>query len=287
MKTESKDQSPKTIDELVEFISNKVREHFEKSGQRMDGSLLAYTIRSEFPTIDYTKLGLTRLGDAVRIAEKRGLINRHHDVQHLEVSPATTEANKVGAPPLKAQTEKKYVRNDIWRAFLFRSTTNKFISRESYKVIEVDPDKKAESRALAEENEYVQIPRISEEQQIEWARQFVNSTSSNGGCTEEEAKGLINSKEKYKSAGVRAWKAFLSARVVDSIQMWAAKNDLETDQILMPTKSRNELEKFQSGTPDDTAIRKAIIAAVSEMPLADLDNLAIPIKYVRQHFAAK
>ena len=69
MESNNSQKAPVSIDELVKFIDQSVRDLYGKSKCRMDGSLLAYMIRSEYPDLDYTKLGLARLGDAVRIAE--------------------------------------------------------------------------------------------------------------------------------------------------------------------------------------------------------------------------
>ena len=279
---------PTSIDELVKFIATSVQNHFEKSGQRMDGSLLAYTIRTEYPAIDYTKLGLTRFGDAVRMAEKMALIRRHHDVKHLELSPPDAEPNQEASAKSPETAERRYVRNDVWRAFVFHSHTPIFLDREALTLCQASDEKAKAITTMSASPRYCEIEQISRDVQTEWAKQFLSSTSDSEQFSEEDAKALLHTKpNRFSISTVRSWKSFLSSKVINHICVWAADNNIPTDEILIPTKKRNELERFSAQPAAEAAIRKAIIATIQDMPLADLDRLALPIKYVRRHFTAK
>jgi len=286
MTTETPSNSPASIDDLVKFIAQSVSDLYVKNGQRMDGSLLAYTIRSQFPEMDYTQLGLTRLGDAVRIAENLKLVVRNRDVKHLELSPpdavTKTESNA------ESSDERRYVRNDIWRAFVFRSRLTPFLDRESLRLTDVSGEDSKTISTFQRDKKYIEITRISDDEQISWAKLFGSSSSDSGEFSEDEAKELIFAKSnKYGTSFIRSWKTFLTSKVTDHIQTWAAKNDVATDEILVPTKSRSELDRLGAPPSDDAAIRQAIISAIKEMPLSDLDDIPIPIKYIRRHFTAK
>lgn len=288
MKSNNSPKSQTSIDDLVAFIAKSVRDLHEKSGQRMDGSLLAYNVRSEYPGIDFTQLGLMRLGDAVRIAETRNLVIRHHDVQHLQLSPpdVTSNAQVVDEPPVVH--EHRYVRNDIWRAFIFRSRSAIFLDGEELKLMEIPEENLKAAAAMRKNDKYHEIERISDDTQISWAKEYILLSTNSEECSDEQAKSLLFKKSnKHSEAYFRSWKAYLSSKVVDYIKNWAAKNDVPTDQILVPTKKRNELKRYEATSDDSPAIRQAIIAAIKEMPLSDLDELAIPIKYIRRHLTAK
>ena len=83
---------PKSVDELVDFIAYATKTHFERTGRGVDGSVLAYLVKEKFPGLNYVKLGLSKLGDAVRLGEERKLVLRNMNVRHLEVRPAQTSS---------------------------------------------------------------------------------------------------------------------------------------------------------------------------------------------------
>lgn len=288
MKSEKSPAVPAGIDELVKFIAKSVTDLYERSGQRMDGSLLAYTIRSEFPEMDYSQLGLTRLGDAVHIAENLNLVVRNRDVKHLELSPPGATKILKSASESSKMDERRYVRNDIWRAFVFRSRSMTFLDKETFKLTELPETDLKEIAALKRNSKFIQIDRIPDDEQICWAKQYIISSTDSDECSDDEAKNLIFAKTNNLNATfLRAWKASLSLNVVKYIRTWAAKNNISTNGILTPTKRRSELERFEATSDNDAALRQAIIAAIKEMPLSNLDEIAIPIKYVRRHFTAK
>jgi hypothetical protein len=132
-------QEPKSVDELVEFITRCVRENYEKTGRGLDGSLLAYLVQREYPALDYIKLGLTKLGDAVRIAVGREQLTRNPSVRHLEVLPAQLET----APPAASNDTTNrgllFVRPDLWRALvLWAPNSRAFFNRTTGELSEID-----------------------------------------------------------------------------------------------------------------------------------------------------
>ena len=248
----------------------------------MDGSLLAYMIRSEYPDLDYTKLGLARLGDAVRIAENLELVERHHDVKHLELSPANKN-NDTDSRSMSVD-ERRYVRNDIWRAFVYRRSSQFFIERASCALTEIPENDAKTTETLARSNCHIALARISDDSQIAWAKQYVTSAKSTE-CSDDDAKSLVFRKTTgFSSSFVRSWKFYLSSKVVDHIKVWAAKNDFSTDGILISIKRKSVLQQSRV-KPNEKLLRDAVIAAVKEMPLSELDEISIPIKYIRRHLS--
>ena len=134
----------------------------------------------------------------------------------------------------------------------------------------------------------MEIERIPDETQIAWAKQFVKSSTSTDECSDEDARALAFAKDRRFSASVvRSWKSFMSSKVVDTIRAWAAENDIETDEILVPVKHRHEAGPSRETIGNDPKLRKSIMAAINEMQTSELDELAIPVKYIRRHFVAK
>lgn len=276
--------TPASVDDLVDFIVRSVREHHQRTGRRIDGSFLAHLVRIEYPAIDYAKLGITRLGDAVRIAEARKLLTRHEDVLHLEVSPTSNEEQKRVPVSEGLDRQRFYVRPEFWRAFVLSTGKATFFHRTDGRIAEVSSDQNLE---LERDHNYVRINSIAETDQRDWARQFLNSRTAVSKSTEEDYRDLVRGvRNRFESAVNRDWKAFRVAKVIDHIKRWANDNGLPTEQILVPARKDAKYRSY-AGLRDEAAIRRAVLAAVEEMPLAELEQLAIPMRYVIRHFIAK
>jgi hypothetical protein len=280
---------PADVDELVQFIASAVLDHHKKSGRPMDGSQLAYLIRTEFPSLEYGKLGLTRLGDAVRLAETSNLVRRNRDAKHLELSPANSN-NQVLARQRPPPTDRKYIRSDVWKAFLHHQTSPIFFNKSTSQVVELDNG--TMNRELPEPaGNLVEISPIPDEVKIGWARSFLQTTLGSDAVKDDEAKSLASGKHKtFDSATKRSWKLSLAGHVVNYIEKWAKTHTVPTDDILTPMKSRKELNESEptSTQPNEiVALRRALIEAINEMPMEHLENLVLPVRYIRRHFSPK
>jgi hypothetical protein len=90
------EKQPASADELVEFIASLAKEHHHRTGRGINGTVPAVLIREEYPALDYAKLGLSKLGDAVRLGEAKQRFQRKRTVQHLEVCPVPSVARLTG-----------------------------------------------------------------------------------------------------------------------------------------------------------------------------------------------
>lgn len=276
-------ETPVSVDELVEFIARSVREYHDKTGRRVDGSFLAHLVRTEYPNINYAQLGITRLGDAVRIAEVKGLLTRHRDVRHLEVSPTSQEETEVASEG--GDKERLYVRPDVWRAFVL-STRTAFFARGNGRITDASADR---ARELERDSSHIQISPIAESDQLGWAKQFLDSrVDVLIPVEEQDLRDLVRGiRNRFGSVVNRDWKAFRVAKVINHIRRWANDNGLSTEEILVPARKNAKYRSSVAGVGDEGAIRRAVVAAVEEMPLSDLEELAIPMRYVIRHFTAK
>ncbi len=151
---------PKSVDELVEFIAQATKAHFERTGRGVDGSVLAYLVKDKYPGLSYVKLGLSKLGDAVRLGEQRKLISRNPDAKHLEVRPAQTTP----FPSASAQSSRDlFVAPELWRAaVLSRPDSHSFMHRTTGEVAQGAPGDLERKRA---DDSFVEIDTISERAQ--------------------------------------------------------------------------------------------------------------------------
>lgn len=286
--------SPPTIDELVQFIGTHVAEHHAKTGRRTDGAALAFAIRAKFPGLDYHDLGVSRLADVVLLAERKGQVIRHRDVRHLEVSPSSARemSTQLEDHTTYAQARPR-VRSDIWRAFVF-------VSPDEQHILERATGRLISGSAIGEtmptdfdDHRYVRITRISPDLQKEWMRQFVQSRDS---LNIDEAPIDVENWWRQFPDWVRKispdleqeWRRFRTKQVSTFLRRWAESNEVPSASLFVTTQPRHAPETSIAATPEDEqAIRRAVIAAISEMPLTELEDLQIPVRYMLRHFRAQ
>ena len=289
-------REPASADELVKFISMSVLDHYQKTGASVDGSLLAFWVRREFPALSYPKLGLTKLGDAVRIATARNLISRNPNVKHLEVSPiianVTPPTEAAVAPPTR---DAAYVRQDIWRAMVFVSQSAiSFFSRSAKNLREIDRTDANTLRSLRADPQYVEVERVESSAQLQWLKEFLDSRGKLDENTENSLLDLIRGGlHKMGAAIARDWKAERSRHVVGHVRKWAAAHQIAEADVLTPAsrdaKKTNSPDQLTDGhiTKTEDAIRRALLATLEEMSLSELENIAIPIRHILRHFTVK
>ncbi len=280
--------TPPSVEELIQFISSFVREQFESAGRRTTGAALADAVRKRFPDLSYDQLGLSKLADLVHLAEKAGALVRHRDVQHLEVSPSgATPRSSVG---LSGPTS--YVRPELWRAFLFVTGRDvHFLERDTGRLITLSPDQAPQVHAYDGDPRFIRITTIAPETQKEWMHDFLRSRSLDVNAAPMNVERwwsafpewLRNQGNDYGSA----WPRFRAERVVPIIKQWARDNGLLPDLLFsLPSAAPRSKEKAGGGAEDD-ATRNAVLAAIRELPFEQLQDFAIPVKYLLRHFRAR
>lgn len=278
--------------ELVLFISSYVRNQFEKTGRRTGGAALAEAIRQQFPGRSYEQLGVNRLADAVQLAEKEGRLVRHRDVTHLEVSPSESTPQ---SPTVSAVSRSSYVRPDIWRAFVF--ITNRyahFLDRTTGRLITVAVDSTAEIQSYRDDRGYIRIESIAPETQQEWMRQFVASRESldlEDAPIDDEQWWIAFPSwlQKQHSESIQAWRRFRAERVMALVRTWAAENAIPQDTLFAPPRAFAPVDPGVTHRLNEAedATKCAIIEAIKEMPFEQLQDLAIPVRYILRHFRAR
>ena len=114
-----------SLDALMGLISRVVAERYHEGGLPTNGAYLAEVIRRELPGFSYEQVGLTRLSDAVALAERQGLVVRSRAVKHLEVLPTNVaslrERGRVlpGCGRALDESVPPHIRPDVWRAFVY------------------------------------------------------------------------------------------------------------------------------------------------------------------------
>ena len=282
-------ESPKDVCELIQFMGSYVRDHLEKTGRRTTGAALADAIRRRFPDFGFDQLGFSRLADAVHRAEKEGALVRHRDVQHLEVSPSEDTPRTPSAHAASAMSS--YVRPDVWRAFVF--VTDRFahfLDRTTGRLVSLMSNEKEQLNAQERDPRFIRVEPIAPDAQKDWMRQFLDSQDSlaadDAPINEEEwwIKFPTWLKEQNGEANF-AWRRFRSEKIVTFIREWAKENGIVPDSLFSPPRLPTQATPRRKDRPDeDEATRRAIVAAVEEMPVEQLQDLSIPVRYVLRHF---
>jgi hypothetical protein len=276
-----------SLDELVAFIGEAVSKRFATTGRSTNGTYLADAIKARDPAFRYEQLGLTRLGDAVRIAETRGLVHRDSSVKHLEVSPGAK-------PSIAAESTWKptyHVSADIWRAFVFfRSEDERvFFDITTKRVLtEAECDFGASEDSVTR---YIEIKPIASATQQAWMREFIESHSS----LEVESAPLSDPRwwsavpQWLRQQGPeieRSWNRFRTTQVAEYLRVWAEDHKLEPQFFISHSAGRDDAMRVFSPS-DDEALRKALSDAVRELPLDVLGEIVIPVRLIRRYFRAR
>ena len=289
------------IDQVVEFIAATVRKQHELSGRRVNGVNLAEAFRHEFPNLTYASLGVERLADLVRIAENKGLLVRHRDVSHLEVSPVSPsnpQSHQAGAgQPNKAIRPSGPVRADIWRAFLFFNPGEaRFFDRETSQILEASGDTVDQYR---QSPRYIQLNTIPTEIQKGWMREFVREHSLEVGVDAIESATWYSAfpawlRSTHPDLG-NTWGSYRAQKVVRYTHEWAEKHKIPVTQVLSPAGTRLQSQRYQScvgllpspADEQDAILRTAILAALADLPLSNLMDIPIPLRHLMRYFKAR
>jgi len=278
---ENYSRQPASTDELIGFIARSAKEHFQRTGRCINGSVLAVLIREEYPNLNYAMLGLSKLGDAVRLGEARLLIRRNTTVKHLEICPVEAEG---ATPPRLTGPELLYVRPDIWRAAVLASSdSQRGFNRETGELAPLESEGPPNPAV-------VPLAVISEQQQLGWLSEFLTfkGLSANGADGHSLGNLLHGGIRDFGPAIITEWRGFRSRRAVDHIRFWAAKHKIPESVVLTPASREARKERVQEQpTTGDGAAKDAILAALSELPLSELEKIWLPVRSVLRHFAPK
>jgi len=90
------------------------------------------------------------------------------------------------------------------------------------------------------------------------------------------------------------WRRFRTQKVLDHIKSWADANAIPVASLLATPRPRSASllsPRTESVAVTSTAsgdrVRQAIISAITEMPLDELEQLSIPLRYVLRHFTTR
>jgi hypothetical protein len=276
-------RSPASADELIAFIVSVVKDQYDALKQPTDGALLAERVRSRWPDLRFDQFGFVKLADAVAHAESEGLLVRNRRVKHLEVLLAGTEecASSVAAQLGRIGTP--HIRPDIWRAFVFVAQGQRYCyDRQTSNVVN-----ESSIGEPADAARFVSIPSLSLDDQRQWMKEFVGSnTKLDPGTAPIEDQYCFTKFPIWlanNDAGLdRAWKQYRVHRVAERIRQWSQANSIDPTMFFSAPIARPATVCQEPGQGHEQAIRNAIIMAARDLPLRELENLAIPLRYVMQ-----
>jgi hypothetical protein len=279
----SSTQSPASLDDFVVFIAELVNEHHHATSKPTDGALLAERIRHQFPDFSYEKLGIAKLADAIDYAEQKGLLVRNRFVKHLEVLPHGVQPRRV-APAVVTASRILHIRPDIWRAFVYVSEgqanyfdrhTGRVTDREA---LSHDPDS----------GQHVPVTGIPLTDQQQWMAEFLRRLPhldpSDAPIRDPYCFAKFPVWLRERAAGLdREWKLFRVQHVAERIRVWAENNGIDPSVFFPPPVNPLQRDEvLRSPLTQERAIRAAIAAAARNLPLEQLQDISIPIRYVLQ-----
>ena len=276
-----------SVDELLEFIKGFAVQQYRERSRSTHGSVLAEAIRRRYPDFEYEAVGLGRLADAVAKAEERGLVARNRDVAHLEIVPGPA----TGLDDVSASSAKhRHLRPEIWRSLIFVTSHERhFIDRESGSVRSIpSDDERSIDTHLADPNS-AELPRIPADTQLAWVREYIEGEErlDSNDAPLGDTQWWVRVPEWLRGQGAefeRTWRRERSKRVLSAAIKWAKENSV-SESLLFASPRVKQAEVQRGETSEVT--RRALLAALGDMPLHELEELAIPVRYVVRYFRAR
>ncbi len=273
------DRQPANPEELIGFIARVVQEQHQRTGRGLDGSVLAHLIRREYPGLDYISLGMAKMGDAVRLAVSRNVIQQKKGVRHLEVTPIDTE------PPAPAR-DLQFVRPDLWKAMVLSPHgSHYFFNQKSAELVQAGQSDVGRYRS---DTNFVEVDPVTEGVQGQWLKDYLRSKGKVIDEDEETIRGLLRSGIRdFGSAIAQDWRTVRSRKAVDHVRQWASRHAIPDVAVLVPPNREPRKTRAPEQPAGEDRIRQAILASIGEMPLDELQGLAIPMRYILRHFSPK
>lgn len=275
--------------DLLQFISDFVTQRYSEAGRRTNGAQLANAIRERFPLMSWGQWGYTKLADAVREAEERGLVARNRAVQHLEVQPPGL--SEAALPTTVAPTQDQaFIRPEVWRAIVFVSSRQiTFLERATGRLLALPSEDTLGVQKLMADPRYLRFDPIPSDQQRLWAKQFLAQHAeldATGAQLDSPSwwRSLSNWFQSQAPDVLRSWNQFRSTRVLDFLKSWCRVNGVSLHCLLSPV-AVHAVPSSPQARHTSTAIRRAILAALAELPLEQLESIPIPARLLLRHLA--
>jgi hypothetical protein len=187
-----------------------------------------------------------------------------------------------------------HVRPDVWRALVFVNDTNThFLDRMTGRLIALASDQVAKLQDHLENQRFVRLGPIPPGTQKQWMREFVESQTSLNGrdAPFDEEKWWIAFPawlQNRDPAAAQTWRGFRAQKVLSFVKEWGRKNGVQEDLWL---SARQPLSLARSAPPftfdQREATRRAILAAIEDLPFEELADLAIPVRYLLRHLKVR
>ncbi|MHC4878727.1 MAG: hypothetical protein ACYTGL_19940 [Planctomycetota bacterium] len=277
--------------QLVDFIASFVDARFKESQRAVSGAVIADAVRKEYPDVDLKgEFGDHWLATIATEAEHAGKVLRNRSVKHLELLPPGNSPVAPTSSEASAAT-RFYVQDDVWKAFVFLPQTKPaFFDKMRNRVVADCSDDEST------ENRFVEITAIPAETQKEWFHEFV---AGNPGLSQSDApiddphwwRSCPNWLRDHNPTLEYQWRGFRADRVTNHIRQWAETNGIAPAAILSPAQQRRGDSKARPRQPiqerTDNRTRDAVLSAIRDMPIEELESLSIPLRYILRHFDAR
>ncbi|MEI8375124.1 MAG: hypothetical protein WCJ35_20070 [Planctomycetota bacterium] len=266
-----------TIDTLVEFIASYVSERFRATKSATNGALLADAVRVKFPGMSYQLFGITKMSEAVSLTEARGLVLRDRSVKHLELLPPQPRGTSVTRPISSDRVP--HIRPDIWCAFVFVGQTgSRYFDRKAGRVLD------SGTVGIGQDPEqHIEIKPIPVEVQRGWMTEFLRTKSLHSlDAPVQDSYCFMKFPVWLRTHGPSLdyeWKRFRVLRVADCVREWAADHNIAEDQFFAIARPRPEKVDADRSV-NERVIREAIILAVNELPIEQIEDFCVPVRFL-------
>jgi hypothetical protein len=179
----------------------------------------------------------------------------------------------------------------VWRALVF--VTNRqvtFVERATGQLVALASEDVSGIQERTADPRYSRLDPIPSEQQRYWAREFaIRYPEYNLPPASFEGtswwKSLASWLEEQPPQVSRDWNQFRSARVLDIVKGWCSHNSVLLEQLLSPQTTPAARTADPIMYAGSAGLKRAILSALAELPLEQLENIPIPPRLLLRHLS--
>jgi hypothetical protein len=84
----------------------------------------------------------------------------------------------------------------------------------------------------------------------------------------------------------QAWRAFRTRKIIEFVSEWASKHSIPIWDLAAYSLPREStpITSESSAPRQSLDLKRAIISAINEMSVSEMEQISIPVRYIIRHF---
>lgn len=267
-----------TYEEYLDLVVQIASKNLKPGNRTITAAALGALLRAASPELDWKSFGKRTLSELLADPQLTGRLSvTETDKGALAVCPVASATSASDAPAVEIFNP---LRKAVWDAFVLGFPSGRrFMHRHSGQV------RVALDIAPAPADDWVEIHPVAVDKQREWARDFASNLQeqlpaslTDGPWHPQPFAEALRQKDESTA---RQWNRFRSSKVSTLVKDWLAQNALPPELAFQRSYRQEVADEVTAakeaplvGEAED--VRRAVLAALSSLPLEKLLEIPIP-----------